>query len=344
MSLARKISNYKYQHTARGCVLHYSPRSLSIQTTNRCTLNCDMCHAHSTKIPNNPFHYQGGKDIDFATFKRFVDRYRAALSVSLIGTGEPLLNKDFFDMALYANQQHQMEVKTVTNGTTLHIQNNIDKLLSSGISSIGISLNGHNPEEFHRMTGNSESTYSLILSSIKELIAKRNEFTSKSSLPLISLSFILDQANYRYAPAMIRLAESLGVNKVNLSNFLSSPVPGFTAQERSLYADNSDIVKILSISRHISRKIKISLPTLLVRDSTQRYCQTYFHLLRTDGNSNIGGCATMLLNLANNGKFTDRNAWNNLHFRTMRAIFLDPEYPLPAPCYVCPSNSKPTVW
>lgn len=336
MNIGQLWNFAKYRWGPKGCTLYSDPIELSIQVTNRCTLACDMCQNHSRKIPRSLYHYEGGKDIEFQTFKQFVDRFRNAFSVSLIGTGEPFLNGDFFEMAAYAAFKRGMYVGTVSNGTVL--RDKVDDILRCGLRSIEISLNGHNAEEFNRMTGQPKDCYSLICDNVRTLLSKRN--LSKSDLR-ISLSFILDQQNYRNLFAMISLAEELGVDAVSFPNFLPSPVPGFTAEERCLYADNEDVMRILSKVKSNAHRVSIFLPTLLDRSRKKRYCRSYFRLLRVDGEGNVGGCACQLLNLAGNGKFYDEGVWNNDHFKSRRRIFLDQDLAELPPCQTCPRNNKP---
>jgi MoaA/NifB/PqqE/SkfB family radical SAM enzyme len=334
-----QIINYLIcKYSPRGRILRYDPVVLSIQTTNRCNLSCDMCQTHSTKIPPSIYHYQGGKDIDLPTFKRFIDKYKKALSVSCIGTGEPLLNKDFFAMVNYAAFKRKMHVATVSNGMV--IGEKIDRILESGLNSIEISLNGQNAEEFHRMTGQPERYYPVIYQNIQNLITKRNEGKSRM---IISISFILDQQNYRNIFRMLEVAEKLKADEVSFHNFLPSPEPGFTAVERCLYSDNQEVVDILKNIRETYHKTRVNFPRLLDKTRKVKYCEDYFTVLRVDGEGDVGGCSGQLLNLKGNGKFYDRDVWNNTHFRERRRLFLDPNLPELPPCQTCPCNNRPLV-
>jgi MoaA/NifB/PqqE/SkfB family radical SAM enzyme len=185
------------------------------------------------------------------------------------------------------------------------------------------------------MTGHDKKNYSIIYENIRELVRRRDDKKSKLT---ISLSFILDQKNYKHIFQMIEVAERLKVDEITFHNFLPSPIPGFTAEERCLYADNQDVIKTFSQVMHASYKIKINLPALLDKSKKEKNCKTYFRLIRIDGEGNVGGCATQLLNLDGNGKFYDDNVWNNSHFRERRRLFLDPSLPDLPPCKDCCAN------
>jgi MoaA/NifB/PqqE/SkfB family radical SAM enzyme len=330
------LNNLKYRYSSRKPVLNYDPVVLSVHATSNCTLSCDMCQTHSRKIPQEYYHHEGSRDIDFETFKQFVDRFKNATTVSLIGTGEPLLNKDFFKMARYAVFEKKMIVHTVSNGTI--IGSKIDDILDCGLKSIEISVNGHNSGEFHRMTGQSERSFHVICNNINELVIKRDE---RESGLKISLSFILDRINYKDIIGMIGFAEKFNIDEATLHNFLPSPVPGFTAEERCLYADDEDVVDTISRLRQEDHKMKITLPVLIDKNRNRKYCSTYFRLLRIDGEGNVGGCAGQLLNLSGNGKFYDDDVWNNSHFQERRKMFLDADIPELTPCRDCCHNNRP---
>lgn len=336
LTLGQAFNYWKFKHRKLSCNLNYDPIVLSIQTTYNCTFKCDMCQTHSRKIPRSIYHCPKVQDINFKIFKEFIDRFQNALSVWLVGVGEPLLNKDLFKMADYASYKKKMRVHTISNGTILG--NSIDKILNSGFHAIEISLNGHNAEEFNRMTGNAKKFFPIICNNVRNLMQKRNQIRSKLK---ITASFILDQQNYKNIFQMIKRAEDLGLDGATFHNFLSSPTPEFTAPERSLYKDNKNVVKIFAKIKNTNYKIPVSLPKLLDKNRDRRYCQEHFELLRVDGRGDIGGCGGQLLNLAKNGKFYDKDAWDNSYFQKMRSLYFDSKLPEPDPCKTCPSNQKP---
>jgi MoaA/NifB/PqqE/SkfB family radical SAM enzyme len=335
MSLGQAINYAKYKYGPKGARLFYDPIELSVHVTNRCTYSCDMCQTHSTKIPRQDYHYLGGKDIDFETFKRFADIFRNALSVSFIGTGEPLLNPDLFKMVHHAVFERKMAAVTVSNGTVL--ANKIDQVLDCGLSQIEISVDGHNEDEFFRMTGQPKKFHAIVRENVKNLVAERNRRGSKTQ---VSFSFILDRQNYKDIFDMIEFGRQFRVDGATFHNFLPSPAPGFTAHERSLYSDDPEVVRVIAKVKDSDHGIKINLPTLLDPKRTGRFCQDYFRVIRVDGEGDVGGCTGQLLNMRGNGKFYDKDVWNNAHFQERRKIFLDKSLEELLPCRTCPCNNK----
>ena len=104
--LRQKMNYIRYRLSGRAPRLRYRPITVSVVATTRCTLSCDMCPTHSRIVPGDYSHNQTvAKDMNFELFKKVIGRFREALSVHIIGAGEPMLNKDFFKMVEYARHK-----------------------------------------------------------------------------------------------------------------------------------------------------------------------------------------------------------------------------------------------
>jgi MoaA/NifB/PqqE/SkfB family radical SAM enzyme len=337
-AVRQKINYLRYALSSKKEELSYKPVILSIVATGRCTLSCDMCPTHSRLIPGDYRHAQNAVgDMPFGVFKKAVDSFSEAITVSIIGSGEPLLNKDFFRMVDYAAKKRRMLVKTFTNGTPL--QENTEKILDSGLDGITVSLNAQNADEYGRLTGVKNDMYGKICDSLNTLIQRRNAI--KSSLK-IKVSFIIDRQNYRSMNEMIELAAGLGVDTIFLCNFLPSPYEGFKPEERALFYEDEEARNFIRENKrrlHPSLKRKVRWPVLISRDAGNFNCASHFSQLRVDGEGNIGSCSMMLLNMSGNGKIDDKEIWNNDFFRRMRRNFLTGQKEsLSEQCLACPDN------
>lgn len=339
------LNMLKYRLSKRSTVVKYQPTGLSIASTSRCNSHCDMCHNHSSYIGDFEFRARSTKDVDFALFKSFVNKFNKAWNISIIGSGEPLLNKDFFRMVDYSAKEMRMNVSTITNGMLLD-EEMIEKIIRSGLSSISISVNGDDKEEFKRMTGMPKEVYKEKLKNIKSLIAKKRarerecaRKRERNSGLVIRVGFIIDKENYKKMHSMIKLGEKLGVDTVVFYNFLPAPFPGFRAEERCLTTEDTDAVNSIhnlkSNMRHNKYSVSVVLPIPLNFEK-RGGCTSHFSALRVDGDGNIGGCGAILLNLEKNGKWYDKDVWNNEYFRRMRGIYLDQKNDRRLePCKVC---------
>ena len=312
----------------------WRPVNISVSPTCRCNFSCDMCLTHSAK-KSNPFGQKPGRDMDFALFSRILDRYRNALSVDIIGNGEPLLNKDLFRMIEHASRVMKMHVFSGSNGVL--VGEFAEQIVNSPLKEFFISMNGHTPEEFNRMTGMPPEMFGVIRANTVELVRRRNE---RRSGVRILLNIIVDKKNYEYLEEMIRFAEDLGVDKVFFANFLASWAPGFTAEERCLFSDDLEALQVLARVNSLRSRVEVVLPALPERTMTGKYCLAPFYNLSVDGEGNVGCCSCQLLDLSGNGKFDDGDAWNNAHFREMRRRLLSPEIPLLEPCGWCFDNTR----
>jgi MoaA/NifB/PqqE/SkfB family radical SAM enzyme len=274
-------------------------------------------------------------------FRRIIDRYYNAIAVQIIGSGEPMLNKDFFGMVDYAVSR-KMTVKTFSNGTT--VAANIDAILASGLQGITVSLNGHNAQEFKRMTGMPEKTYYDVYDATKRLIQERNR---KSSPVRVKLSYIIDKQNYIFMPEMAKVSAELGADFTFFCNFLACPYEGFTADERSLETGEAITKEIQGFIRSLplSQRRKFDFPQLIDRNAKRFSCRSHFSQIRFDGAGNVSSCSMMLLDMGKKGNFMDPDAWNNEFFRSMRRGFLSGERSaLHDPCLWCPDNVGVTPW
>jgi MoaA/NifB/PqqE/SkfB family radical SAM enzyme len=310
-------------------VMPGDPTHLAFFTTSRCSFRCDMCPTHSNKIPWTYEHrHRDAPDMSLDLLRFVLNLYPNAIRVELIGVGEPLLNPHLFDLVRECVKR-RMIVDTVTNGLALDAHT--AEIVRSGLEWICVSANGHTAKEFHRMTGMPEASFSRILQNVEALVRTRGSGKAK---PQIELSFIIDRYNYTHIEQMIQLAEDVGADSVSLIQFQPSPHPGFTPEERCLYADHPGALD--ELTRLMSRKYRcvVVWPHLLKRsDGRKAVCRWPFSLFQVDGAGFVGGCGRQLVNMHENGTIYDRDPWNNQYFRDLRRRHLQRD--LYWPCVSC---------
>lgn len=323
------LNLFKYSIGKKKNVVNWNPITISVFLTYRCNLSCDMCLTHSGKF-GNPYGQKATKDVNFKLFKQILNRYKNALTVNLIGNGEPLLHKDFFKMIEYASTVKKMNVASSSNG--ILVGKYIAEIISSPLNYLNISINGHNSKGFNRITGMSPELFDVICNNTAELVKQK---IAKRSKLRIAATFILDQENYRYLKDMIYLADSLGVDEIVFFQFLPVHEKGFTAKERCLFSYDTEVLETFAEVNSLPLRMrrKVILPPLL--DIVNKYCSTWFRIICVDGDGNVGGCSCQLLDLSPSGKFSDENVWNNEYFQKMRKRFIDSEFPLLEPCTWC---------
>jgi MoaA/NifB/PqqE/SkfB family radical SAM enzyme len=173
--------------------------------TYRCNLKCPACL--NLRPP-------GGKtsvspELDTEGMKNLISELAQIGTLALGFTGgEPLLREDTLDLIRWARQLG-MIVHLNTNGTLLD-EPLIFRLLSTGVDSINVSLDGANSAVHDRMRGQA-GAFNLTLAGTERLIRLGSRGKSR---PVINLVMLVDETNIQEIPALVRLGEKLGVEGV----------------------------------------------------------------------------------------------------------------------------------
>ena len=115
--------------------------------TNLCNLACPHCYAHATSkgMTNELSTRDAKKVID--------DLSRQKVLVLILSGGEPILRQDLYELATYAKERG-ISCALSTNGTLIN-ESHVRKILRSGISYVGISIDGigENHDQFRGKQG-----------------------------------------------------------------------------------------------------------------------------------------------------------------------------------------------
>ncbi len=118
---------------------------MDFENVSRCNLRCTMCQVSE---------WEGGKraaDMTVEEFKNQIDRQHGLVEIKIQGMGEPTLAKDdFYTMIRYARKKN-IWVRTTTNATTLHVNDNARKLIDSGVNEVQISVDGTTAETYEKI-------------------------------------------------------------------------------------------------------------------------------------------------------------------------------------------------
>lgn len=139
--------NYeKYQKMCREgyqAECDYLPVKMDYEVSSHCNFRCTMCLM-------NEIGDHRPANMSFYDFKQSIDSQKGLVEVKLQGMGEPLLNPDFFKMVEYATANH-IWVRTTTNASLLHLNDNYKKMIDAGIGEIQISIDGATKETFENI-------------------------------------------------------------------------------------------------------------------------------------------------------------------------------------------------
>lgn len=138
----RKANCDRYLSVKRSEVVDYMPTQLDVENVSRCNYHCTMCQVSGW--PNS----KRAADMTLEDFKKLIDEQPGLLEVKIQGMGEPFLGGEvFFEMIRYARKKH-LWVRSSTNASILHLNENYKKVLDADICELQVSVDGTTPETY----------------------------------------------------------------------------------------------------------------------------------------------------------------------------------------------------
>ena len=175
------------------------PVGIDLEPTTRCNLRCRACQ-----------HSEGdwaGEDLSVERFERILDQLPYVEQIKLQGIGEPLLHEQFFDLVRRARRRG-IRIASITNGTTLHLDDIRRKILSSGLDELLVSIDGATPETHARWRGGSD--LDRIVHGLKQLVERRGQ----AKAPHLGIWCVGNSDNLAELPAVVKTAAALGVDEL----------------------------------------------------------------------------------------------------------------------------------
>ena len=220
----------------------------------------------------------------------------AGVTALAFSGGEPLIRKDFFEISSYAAKRG-MFVAVATNGTMI-TRDVAEKMKEYGVGFVQISLDDKKEalEQFRGIRG----IYDRVVEGI---------INAKDAGLITCISTTATKVNYQDIPAVMDLAEKLGVECFMLYNFISTGRGSF---EIDLTPEESKTGKLL---RELWRRLKatginsMSTAPYYARIAIQEESEvipTHFYNLKLEGKLRrladfIGGCGRFYIAMKANG-------------------------------------------
>lgn len=176
-------------------------KSIQVEVSSICNLKCPQCFnnlkGHKSKILPRKMWNEKIRPI----LKNLTD-------IHLVGIGEPLLCKDFFD---YVEECIKLNIKVHTTSNLLLVDEVIaKKIVESGIVNLSFSCDGATSETYEKIRINGK--LEKLIENIKLINKYKKELNSK--LPNLILNFGALECNIRELPSIIELAKELDVDQV----------------------------------------------------------------------------------------------------------------------------------
>ena len=229
----KRYKNYqKYLKNKVSLKPDFMPIKADIENVSRCNFACKHCMASTYATAKGR-----ARDLGFDNFAKFIDEQYGLIEIKIQGVGEPFLDKDFIKMVKYASDKY-IWVRSTTNGSLLHLNDNYKKIIDANIGELQISIDGANTKTFESIRINGK------FDRITKNCILLNEYSrSISDKPKTRMWAVLQKKNFHQAKDLVKLAKELKFKRVTLSVELR-PWEGYEK-----LSDFTESQKITSVSQ-----------------------------------------------------------------------------------------------
>ncbi len=325
----------------RPAIVGTLPRSLYLEATNRCDSKCQTCiRTFATLEPP--------ADLTLAQVRAIVEQFPALDRVVLHGIGEPLLNRQIFDIVAYLKTR----VTTVLfNSDAISLTAvRARRLIESGLDEFRVSMDAATAESYRRLRG--VDRFARVAENVERLVVLGR--TLERATPRVSLWFTASRANIEELPAFVQLAADIGVGEVYVQRLVFNGL-GLATAENALHArlrerEQARLVQAESLAARLGIVMRASglttpLASLQGRDSVRPWagCQRPWTLAYVTANGHVLPCCIspwvardypgLILGHAFHERF--ESIWDGARYQRFRAAF-ESATP-PDPCRGCGS-------
>jgi radical SAM protein with 4Fe4S-binding SPASM domain len=316
------------------------PRTLYLETTNRCDSKCQTCIR--TFLTLEP-----PRDLTLAELRGIVDQFAVLDRVVLHGIGEPLLNRELFEMIAYLKARG---VTAVFNSDAITLTpKRAGLLIESGLDEFRVSMDAATRAMFLKVRGVDQ--FDRVVANVKNLVELQRGLGRKT--PRVSLWFTAMKVNLEELPEFVRLAAKIGVSEVYVQRLVFYG-HGLAVQEQALHgAVQERQERLIEEAEGLARSHDIAfkasglaapLESLRGTDLGRRPwsgCQRPWTLSYVTANGNVLPCCIAPWSAKNYQQAVLGNAfkedfsaiWNGERYRQFREDF-ETDVP-PDPCRGC---------
>ncbi len=201
-----------------GTTICTMPLVFMTEITNYCNLKCVMCpHSLDFKEEKKGF-------MNYNNYKIIVDQAQkwGISTQALHKGGEVLLHKNWNKMVSYSKRVGIKKVYFATNGTLLHKNDNIKKLIECGIDYIIISIDGKTKLEYEELRS---VPWSRIKENVNALLLEKKKKNSKLVVRVDSLSYEnnTEYSRLKHKEFLKNEFPSLETNNISIRDFFEWP-------------------------------------------------------------------------------------------------------------------------
>ena len=167
------------------------PRSLYLETTNRCDSKCQTCIRTFRSL-------EPPADLTLEQVKAITEQFSVLERVVLHGIGEPLLNREIFEIVAYLKTR---AATVLFNSDAISLTaTRALRLIQSGLDEYRVSLDAATRQTYRRLRGVDQ--FDRVVANVRRLV--QLERGRSRSAPRVSLWFTASRANLDELLAFVR--------------------------------------------------------------------------------------------------------------------------------------------
>jgi len=147
------------------------------------------------------------EDMRFDSYSNLLEKQYGVIEIKLQGLGEPLMGKSWYDMIRHARQRH-IWVRSITNGSLLHIDDNYKKFIDSDVCELQISVDGATKDTFERIRRG--STFNQIAKNCTML----NEHAHSKGKDRTRMWSLIQKDNFHELESLVLIARDWGFRRL----------------------------------------------------------------------------------------------------------------------------------
>jgi radical SAM protein with 4Fe4S-binding SPASM domain len=248
------------------------PHVIAIEATNRCFLNCITC-----PIPKQMKRKKG--DMTIQTFKSLLNQIDWKVDrLSWAFGGEPLLNKDIWQMVKLASEKG-IHSKIDTNG--MLVNQFTDEIFNSNLRVLNIAFEGLSPKSTSNFRQGFD--YELVIKNIQRISERKNKIGAK--YPVIGLNYLVKKDNEEEIEQTIEFARQWKLNFVTLKSINITPSAWLSDREVQDMGNRYLPVKRTDLCRYEQKEGK-----WVPKDGLNDFCRYLINSITITWNGKVLPC------------------------------------------------------
>jgi MoaA/NifB/PqqE/SkfB family radical SAM enzyme len=246
------------------------PSYIQLEPVGQCNLRCQMCPIQFRQDgpPHGPPAF-----MDWDLFTRVLDDLPTLSELHLQGLGEPMMHPRFFEMISYAAARG-INVTTNSN-VTLLTRERAEKCVTSGLSTLHVSLDAATPEMYERIRVRAH--FDRVLRNLGHLRDAKRDLASET--PRVRLVMVVMRQNLEELPALVRLARELEIGTMFVQHLCHdfgesslpahyAPMREFVSEQTHTTADPVMVERVFAATRAAAEEsgVELRLPRVETRE------------------------------------------------------------------------------